>query len=218
MANIPRILRHELADFDVLCPIHLLELVARRRLHHFRGHLLPAPPSLDYPPPLTLEQIQARTPQRRARKKNPCLLQQSHCERKDCAFEHKPQPQARKRAILPEPKEQEEGDAIWSQKITWTGAESEGSGSAHQPRSAAGAPATDALLVDFGWRRRWRGHGAGGTRSDLSRRRTRPREESGSQGLWKDMSCLFTEYTLNFSGVSLSVPIDLCVSAATSSG
>ena len=60
MASIPRILRHELADFDVLCPIHLLELVARRCLHHFRSHLLPAPPFTLLPPPLALEQIQAR--------------------------------------------------------------------------------------------------------------------------------------------------------------
>ena len=52
-------------------------------------------------------------------------------------------------------------------------------------------PRRDALLVDFGWRRRWRGHGAGGTRSDLSRRRTRPRRvgEVWKLGI-KEKTCL----------------------------
>jgi hypothetical protein len=59
MASIPRILRHELADFDVLCPIHLLELVARRRFHHFRSHIVPRASFTLLRLPLTLEQIQA---------------------------------------------------------------------------------------------------------------------------------------------------------------
>ena len=52
-------------------------------------------------------------------------------------------------------------------------------------------PRRDALLVDFGWRRRWRGHGAGGTRSDLSRRRTRARRvgEVWKLGI-KEKTCL----------------------------
>jgi len=113
------------------------------------------------PPPFTREQIQARIRQRRARR-NPCLLQRSHSERKDRAFEHKPQPASKERSILPEPKERGEGDAIWSYKITSAGAESEGRGSAHEPRSAAGAPATRraasgfwlATVVARPWRRR----------------------------------------------------------------
>lgn len=100
MGSIPRILRHELADFDVLCPIHLLELVARRRLHHFRSHLLPARPSLDYPPPLALEQIQARNPQQ-GREEIPASCNEAIASVKIALLSINRSPRARKEPFCP---------------------------------------------------------------------------------------------------------------------